>query len=1324
MPHGVAGSSSSKFKKSKSRAKHDGMWKVVTMMNMRDLSRDDDFLSHLLVEKLGTGMVPLVVHKMDPTRRLPKTDADQLLQIVRRLIAFRGPPKAALNRAVEELLSLSAVRYYLSQYREMRQVNAFATHASRYFELYLPSGSIEIAHTSRYSHRTGKSELCILATRPLAKDQVITELKGSMADLSPEEDQELKQTNETHADGVSVRRDFSVIHSKQLKKNHLFLGPARFVNHDCNHNVELFRTGRYITFRVRRPIAVGEEVTANYGDGYFGRNNRHCLCASCEAQGKGGYRPQTSSDEEDLTDSGPEVDERGSISGRSSSSSDDSDMDDGESVNVNERRTRRGVYAVLPEEQPDSPMVLDADAEVDEEPERTPGSTSQDASSPRRSTRIRKETGLLTPSSEPSSRGRTRGRSVTNESLTSSPKRKTTVSESPAPFRSVISTRAQKAREASVEASVSTSRTRGKKSGSTAPARPVSTNRQLVTPPLTANNSSSSAPNSVRSSSRLRTRRDASVVERETRSSQSISSKDKGKGKAAASSVSDTLDLVKDEPETRSLRPRAPVVTTVAEGELAKKMKEGPRGLDGKPLPTCITCRNVLPVISVDSQVVWGLSVGRTGKRGRPRKNIEVDCPRCIRHFAIYNVKWPERKPVDGTTAFDPPPAHRSGTFTPIELAVPNKLTNSALAALERSMVPSISESISAGGALKRPREAEPETRPAKKQKQPTGRPRGRPPKNKVGMSAKAKAILGTVAPANDERRSGRARIPSMKIRESEPPVSPVSPVLKSPVLRLRISPRKNPPTPTTSPLSAPPSSDRMPVDVTFPLSGRPMTPPPSGSSQEGVIKTPKSMAVASQPREANGRFGKKSNTNGRYMRKQYMMGGRLARPGCRSVRLILNRHKPPGEGAEADRIRSDDEVDSDGQSTLSHEDVEESLIFGSQPLHNMLGKRSRDDQDTHGRDEHAFERRLLEAEDGRMASGRFHRFDADYDDAYDEDDEDEPDENDMEKVTYSCEHSPVTSRVGMSLLSRPNPMSFARRKWAPADEDAASDNDVDLSITREDDIELRAAGALSADEDCDEDIDDDGLFSLSSRLIPRGPYVGQMTLKPSPLNLARRRWAPPPPKFKQTIGSRSTSKSFATPVTRSPSPIQSSPDVPIETAIEVDVERLPPPQKREDSPEVAFDPEHSDDIPWWQREASEDEDSYEIDRDLKLEYPESEYLLDAGASPNFGVDSTDDSERIVERLVAMSGSRTPSSLGDNHDSRAQSPHLQSSPSPSPDYSPGLAWKRTVLLPTDEPCSIPKVVKPPVAIPPFPPASPTKLIYAGWDTSSSDLDPY
>lgn len=51
-----------------------------------------------------------------------------------------------------------------------------------------------------------------------------------MADLTEEEDKELKGTDIGRPESVGIRRDFSVIHSKQLKKNHLFLGPARFVN--------------------------------------------------------------------------------------------------------------------------------------------------------------------------------------------------------------------------------------------------------------------------------------------------------------------------------------------------------------------------------------------------------------------------------------------------------------------------------------------------------------------------------------------------------------------------------------------------------------------------------------------------------------------------------------------------------------------------------------------------------------------------------------------------------------------------------------------------------------------------------------------------------------------------------------------------------------------------------------------------------------------------------------------------------------------------------------------------------------------------------------
>lgn len=111
-------------------------WTPRMTMNMLDLSRDDDFINHLLVEKLGTGHVPLYVHKMDPTRTLPKTDPKDLMGITQRvsfsflcgvgerwivvltrfwicfarvffsgqLITAKGPVHKAIKQAVDELL--------------------------------------------------------------------------------------------------------------------------------------------------------------------------------------------------------------------------------------------------------------------------------------------------------------------------------------------------------------------------------------------------------------------------------------------------------------------------------------------------------------------------------------------------------------------------------------------------------------------------------------------------------------------------------------------------------------------------------------------------------------------------------------------------------------------------------------------------------------------------------------------------------------------------------------------------------------------------------------------------------------------------------------------------------------------------------------------------------------------------------------------------------------------------------------------------------------------------------------------------------------------
>lgn len=196
----------------------------------------------------------------------------------------------------------------------------------------------------------------------------------------------------------------------------------------------------------------------------------------------------------------------------------------------------------------------------------------------------------------------------------------------------VISTRAQKARAASELESISASLSlKGKGKAPATASRSASAARQLETPPLTSDNGSVAEEQTRRSSSRLRTRGDvASSASRLSTPMVDV------KGKASAhSSTADVADLKgkgREDPELegRTLRRRAfaPPAALEAQSASAKKPGDGPRGVDGRPLPTCVTCKNVLPVISVDHQVVWGLALGRTGKRGRPRKNANIDCPR------------------------------------------------------------------------------------------------------------------------------------------------------------------------------------------------------------------------------------------------------------------------------------------------------------------------------------------------------------------------------------------------------------------------------------------------------------------------------------------------------------------------------------------------------------------------------------------------------------------------------------------------------------------------------------------------------------------------
>ena len=88
---------------------------------------------------------------------------------------------------------------------------------------------MEIDQTDRYKLFSNKVEAKACATKTWLPGDEIVSLAGIFVALTAEEEQLLSS------------RDFSIMYSTKRHRYGLFLGPARFVNHDCNPNVAVKR---------------------------------------------------------------------------------------------------------------------------------------------------------------------------------------------------------------------------------------------------------------------------------------------------------------------------------------------------------------------------------------------------------------------------------------------------------------------------------------------------------------------------------------------------------------------------------------------------------------------------------------------------------------------------------------------------------------------------------------------------------------------------------------------------------------------------------------------------------------------------------------------------------------------------------------------------------------------------------------------------------------------------------------------------------------------------------------------------------------------------
>lgn len=180
--------------------------------------------------------------------------------------------------AEKALLALSGLKRYKKSLRLKIEQEHFLDHLRKYIAMYQTDCPWEVSATNRYTITT--YEASVTARRRIRQGDSVKYLTGTLVPLTNEESDDLDLTN----------RNFSIVVSSRKKNSSIFLGPARFANHDCDAN------GRLVTRGVDgmevvaiKNIEVGDEITVSYGDDYFGPDNMDCLCHTCEMLERNGW---------------------------------------------------------------------------------------------------------------------------------------------------------------------------------------------------------------------------------------------------------------------------------------------------------------------------------------------------------------------------------------------------------------------------------------------------------------------------------------------------------------------------------------------------------------------------------------------------------------------------------------------------------------------------------------------------------------------------------------------------------------------------------------------------------------------------------------------------------------------------------------------------------------------------------------------------------------------------------------------------------------------------------------------------------------------------
>jgi histone-lysine N-methyltransferase SUV420H len=183
--------------------------------------------------------------------------------------------------AEEKLLATDGLKKFYNSLKTPREKDDFKQHLRRYMSIYLPDCPFEVNATNRYT--INSYEASITARRFIRRNEPIKHLAGIQVTVTPEEEAQL----------ALRKKDFSLVVSSRSKLTSLFMGPARFANHDCEANARLVTRGQAgIEIIACRDIELGEEITVTYSESYFGEENCDCLCQTCEENVANGWKAE------------------------------------------------------------------------------------------------------------------------------------------------------------------------------------------------------------------------------------------------------------------------------------------------------------------------------------------------------------------------------------------------------------------------------------------------------------------------------------------------------------------------------------------------------------------------------------------------------------------------------------------------------------------------------------------------------------------------------------------------------------------------------------------------------------------------------------------------------------------------------------------------------------------------------------------------------------------------------------------------------------------------------------------------------------------------